>query len=163
MEVLRKIGDTFYIRGAYREVLFGGFSLKGIDVDLDSKLDKGYLPVTTQMGLSTDGNGVLFVSYFIDKEKSELRSPDVLEVLMYHSAGERIPYKSRKEIPVFVHLGQYLTIGGEDFKMYSNARTYDIDISDERIKKAVMDYEEIFNDLPIVLYFESPEEGKEEV
>lgn len=162
MEVLRKIGDTFFIRGAYNEVLLGGFSLKGIDVDLDSKLDKGYSPITTQIGLSTDGDGVLFISYFIDKEKSELRPPDVLEVLMYRSAGERMPYKSRKEIPVFVHLGRYLKIGDEDFKMYNNVRTYDINIPDERIKRAVMDYEDMFNDLPLVLFFESPNEKEEE-
>lgn len=162
MEVLRKIGDTFYIRGSYSEVLKGGFSLRGLDIDLDAKLDKGYLPITTHIGLIIGEDSVLFVSYFIDKEESELRAPDVLEVLMYRQAGERIPYRSRKEIPVFVHLGHYLAIGDEEFKIYNNARTYGIDIPDERIKKAVIDYEYVFNDLPIVLFFESPNE-KEEV
>ncbi len=162
MEVVRKMNDTFFIRGSYNEVLIGGIKLRGIDPDIDAKLDKGYSPITTQIGLSVNGDDIIFITYFIDKEESEFRSPDVLEVLMYRQSGERIPYRSRKEIPVFVHLGRYIKIGDDEYKMYNNARTYDIEISDERIKKAVIDYEDVFNDLPIVLFFESPKE-KEEV
>jgi len=149
MEVLKRVGDTFYLLMPLEEFANKSVSLSGVSSEIDEFLNKGYRPLTTIMGFS--GENVLFITTFIDKENSFYGEPDILETILLYCAGEDLPYKTREEIPIFVDTKEMMDVGGVSFSVYKNAKVYEINVPKKTVDKLVSDFVYIFKSFPIVL------------